>query len=351
MNIKHCRLPTGVMSIHDGGPYAKIISDRISPDDVRLTTMEVKLHRYALAELNTHRWLSRNAASSRAIPIAEMINRIKETPAYPIFWGKNQKGMQAAEKLDPISEKFAKSVWDMALERSIEAVELLSKKSVNLHKQTANRLIENFGFVTDVISFTSKDGVGIDNFFSQRCDPMAMPEFKAAADCIQDAFYLNEPIPIAYDDWALPYTDDRDWDDAWTMARETNINPLELMKKVSTARCARVSYLRQDVERPFLADVEMCENRLQAHNHPSPFEHVATPCKHMDVIEEIRLDNKNFFESQGLEVRCNKWGNFFGWEQYRKFQPNENRTKFIPNLPTLAHIADELREKYYGKTE
>jgi hypothetical protein len=54
----------------------KILADSISPDGVRLTTLEVVMPRIVLAEFNTHRMLSRNSASSRAIPIEKMIRMV-----------------------------------------------------------------------------------------------------------------------------------------------------------------------------------------------------------------------------------------------------------------------------------
>ncbi len=52
--------------------------------------------------------------------------------------------------------------------------------------------------------------------------------------------------------------------------------PIEDLKKISAARCARVSYLTHDGNRDIAKDVELCE-RLRADRHLSPFEHVATP--------------------------------------------------------------------------
>ena len=47
---------------------AKIISDSIGTYiNKRITTYELEFNRYVLAEFNTHRALSRNAASSRAL--------------------------------------------------------------------------------------------------------------------------------------------------------------------------------------------------------------------------------------------------------------------------------------------
>ena len=51
---------------------AKVIADSVCPKGVRMTTMEIEYPRFILAELNTHRMLSKNSASSRAIPVKSM---------------------------------------------------------------------------------------------------------------------------------------------------------------------------------------------------------------------------------------------------------------------------------------
>ena len=79
---------------------AKIIEDSESPDGVRLTTFEAEIPRIVLAEFNTHRVFSRNSASSRAIPVKKMIQRVLDDPYVPESWGKNQKGMQAGKDLE-----------------------------------------------------------------------------------------------------------------------------------------------------------------------------------------------------------------------------------------------------------
>src|SRR5574343_569748 len=81
---------------------AKIIKDSISPVGKRITTFELEYPRFVHSELMTHRVFSRNAASSRAIPIETMIKQVLENPAMPVWWGKNQAGMQAKEELDDV---------------------------------------------------------------------------------------------------------------------------------------------------------------------------------------------------------------------------------------------------------
>ncbi len=80
-------------------PSARVVADSISPSGVRLTTIEAKMHRYVLAEFNTHRVFSRNSASSRAIPVAKQIAAVQDDPALPLEWGANKPGMQAAAPL------------------------------------------------------------------------------------------------------------------------------------------------------------------------------------------------------------------------------------------------------------
>ena len=55
---------------------ASIVADSISPTDDRLTTVVLKYPRFIHSEVMTHRLFSRNAASSRAIPIEKMLDAL-----------------------------------------------------------------------------------------------------------------------------------------------------------------------------------------------------------------------------------------------------------------------------------
>ena len=59
---------------------AKILADSINTHDTRLITFEVTFPRCILAEFNTHRVLSRNSASSRAIPVEKQIAKVLADP-------------------------------------------------------------------------------------------------------------------------------------------------------------------------------------------------------------------------------------------------------------------------------
>jgi hypothetical protein len=313
---------------------AKVILDSISPDGTRLVTVEATFHRFILAELNTHRVFSRNAASSRAIPVERMLQRVTDDPAMPVKWGMNQAGMQAGDELTGSNLDNAATEWILARNDAVKHAHYLGTL-FSLHKQWTNRLIEPWQWCTDIITTTD-----FDNMFWQRCHKDAQPEFKALADAIQLAYYRSEPTPLQPGEWHLPYIKDVDWDDAGKMQ---DGNQLEILKQVSVARCARVSYLNHDGQRALPGDLRLF-NFLRGSGHWSPFEHVATPCDHQALIDNL---HKSFGEHSPIAAVCKLTGNFRrGFHQYRKDFKDENRTRFIPNLPELQDVAERLRIQY-----
>ncbi|QDB73542.1 thymidylate synthase [Escherichia phage vB_EcoM-ECP26] len=73
---------------------AKIIADSISEKGKRITTFELEYPRIIHSELMTHRVFSRNAMSSRAVPVGKMLQQIVENPAMPVRFGVNKRGME-----------------------------------------------------------------------------------------------------------------------------------------------------------------------------------------------------------------------------------------------------------------
>lgn len=304
-------------------PSAKIILDSITEQGHRLVTMEVVMHRFVLAEMNTHRAFSRNSASSRAIPFKKIFDRVDNSPALPWYWGKEQKGMQSGEELLATEQMACQGIWEEASKDALSKAWALH--TIGVHKSLVNRLLEPFMWHTAIISATEWD-----NFFWQRCDPDAQPEMKAVADEMQRAYYTSIPKQLVHGQWHMPYIQDRDWDDArqiltgdnTVMVSPTMYELTDMLKKVSVARCARVSYLTHDGERSLETDIGLFE-KLSVKLHPSPFEHVAKPI----VVPQG-------YETQGSGSQG--WsGNFHGWHQFRKDLPNENRQNFVPNLPDL----------------
>jgi thymidylate synthase ThyX len=274
------------------GSYAKVIADSVSLAGHRLTTMEVQCHRFVLAEFNTHRKFSRNSASSRAIPVAKQIARVIENPAFPLEWRAEQKGMQGGDIIEPVDDIVRQ--WEMAAQFAASSADVLS--SLGVHKSIVNRLLEPFMWHKIIVSSTEWE-----NFFSQRCSPLAQPEIRAVAEHMRDALNNSVPQQLRLDQWHAPYFD-WDGDDAYELddwldnnmpgyqtLRHTNPERrVQVFKshaaRVSAARCARVSYLTHDGQRSIDKDIELYR-RLRGANPPhwSPMEHPAQPRYFVDV--------------------------------------------------------------------
>lgn len=263
---------------------AKIIADSISPQGVRLTTMEVVIHRFVLSEFNTHRVFSRNSASSRAIPFHKQVDRVKRDIAVPVVWASEQKGMQGGDEVkNPLG---AKAAWRSARDDAVLWASQLD--ALGVHKSICNRILEPFMWHTIIVSSTEWE-----NFFTQRCSPLAQPEIRVAAEAMREALGAHQPEPTSYTGWHLPYIQDDEFN-------EFDVNTL---RKLSVARCARVSYLTHDGRREPSADLTLYDRLVMARPmHASPLEHVATP---VTVNSKIR-------------------GNFLGWKQWRQLVEDGN---------------------------
>lgn len=198
-----------------------------------------------------------------------MIERVLEFPAMPVEWGVNKAGMSASEALTAEQAEEAKAEWLRARDSAVAHVKELQK--FNVHKQIINRLLEPFMWHTVIISATEWD-----NFYTLRCAPNAQPEIQAAAGIMRNAMGASTPREVAIGQWHLPLVQD-----------DERSLPIEQQKKVSAARCARVSYLTHDGKRDVAKDIELCE-RLWRDRHLSPFEHVATPSADADFHANFR---------------------------------------------------------------
>lgn len=274
---------------------AKILADSVSPAGVRLTTFEVTFPRIVLAEFNTHRMFSRNSASSRAVPVKKMIERVEADPFVPDEFGKNKRGMQSEESLDDEANHRARECWDDARRFAVARARELAE--IGVHKQFANRLLEPFLWHTCIVSSTEWS-----NFFHLRCHKDAHPAIRKPAEIMRDLYQGDDPERIDYGEWHLPLIGPEDYDLAFEKGLTGGDSQalLMLMVKVSCARCARVSYLTHDGVRDLEKDLEL-HDRLLKSGHMSPFEHAAKP------MEDSTTEGPFAF-----------WGNFRGWTQYRK---------------------------------
>lgn len=241
----------------------------------RLTTMQLKFPRFIHAEFMSHRVLSRNASSSRAIPVQRLIEDVERDPAMPMYWGRNEPGMQASTELSEDEKRRAIAIWNDVRRDSIQYARFLAF-SCNAHKQIVNRLLEPFSHISVVVSSTKWQ-----NFFALRCHPAAQPEMRLLAEAMREARRASTPRVLAPGEWHLPYiTDDMRGRDS-----------LELCK-ISAARCARVSYLRHDgTPAPVEEDLTLFERLAHAKPpHASPLEHQARATSHYR-LDEVRKSN------------------------------------------------------------
>lgn len=272
---------------------AKILADSVNPAGDRLTTFEITYPRFVHSELLTHRMLSRNSASSRAMPISKMIERVKTDPVEPVWWGKNQSGMQAKEELDDVAKFDAKTYWHNARHTAIRYAECLAE--IGAHKQIVNRLLEPWMWITVIVSATDWW-----HFFNLRHHSDAQPEIAKIAGMMYDLYTTNEPQKLLPGEWHLPLIHLDDFDTPNYIGKPGD-PPILYFAWISAGRCARVSYLTHDGRRDMNADYELAQ-RLATNRpmHASPLEH---PAKCLD--SSVRI------------------GNYTGWLQLRKLDPAE----------------------------
>ena len=308
---------------------ATIIADSVSEHTgQRITTYELEYPRFILAELNTHRLLSRNSASSRAIPIEKMIEQVISNTATPIHWGLNQSGMQAKE--EQANTNACKEAWCNARDSAIHHAYQL--KNLGLHKQIVNRVLEPFQMMKTLVTATS-----FDNFFNLRCHPDAQPEIKQLADLMYQAMQESEPEVLYVAEWHTPYVHhDRDEYgnliyyvlNTDTTGTETDgyqyyqYLTSEEAIKVSCSCAAQVSYRKNDISiEKALAIYDKLVNSDPV--HASAFEHCATP-----IYNEKQNGVTGFFERPTFLEKIPLSGNFQNWVQYRQLIPNHDCKEF-----------------------
>lgn len=268
------------------GFSAKVVADSIGEHGVRLTTLQLRYPRMVHSEFMTHRAFSRNASSSRAIPVAKMIEQVRNEPAMPVHWGKNQPGMQAREELIGDARDQAYIQWLKAANDAADRAEKMMK--LGLHKQVANRILEPFQFISVIVTATDWD-----NFFELRDHKDADPNIKLLAFLMKKA--MGESAPVlrkpggTADAWHLVYITDEE--------RAEFLRDPRLLCKLSAARCARVSYLTHEGTIPTISkDLDLHDKLVGSRPlHASPTEHQA------EVMYGYPFPERNFR----------------GWTQYR----------------------------------
>ncbi|WLR90897.1 hypothetical protein [Shinella zoogloeoides] len=291
-----------------------------------IITIHARYPRFIHAEVMTHRVFSRNARSSRAVPVAKMLEEIRTSPVVPWHWGANQKGMQAGEPLpeeleyildgNVICKEPREAWWLRARNDAMAYAERYMRAGA--HKQIANRLLEPFMWIDTLITSTSWA-----NFLHLRDHDDAEPHFHDLAAMFREAISGAGYQTLEPGQWHLPYVDRETWDQLeayrlgaahlerkWINKKGSSLKAA-LALEVSTARCARISYS------PFDGDSSI-EKELIRHDllvrssplHASPAEHQATP--------DQRFVNAEGYATTGLAGNLGP-----GWIQYRKTLPGE----------------------------
>lgn len=349
---------------------AKIVADSITTTGDRLTTLEVVMPRYILAEFNTHRMLSKNSASSRAIPFSKMVKSVQENPFIPYAWQKDHKGMQGTEyetNLDNINSNI--SFWQDAQYEAITYAKLLNESN-NITKQLANRLLEPFMYHKVLVS-----GTEWENFFNLRCPQYVLTSKERPddgedliyqskknfikhnsfiidceywnnldwlkrnkgqadihmmflAEAIYDARNENTPNKLKEGEWHIPYGNDFDGLELNRIASKLSNGNIEFNEainqakcKISIARCARLSYktLGDNPVIDYEKDLQLYEV-LSKSGHWSPFEHIAKVMTNQEYISYLK-GNCEFDETNDRLILDEHTGwcrNFKGFIQYRE---------------------------------
>ena len=143
----------------------EIVGHSLSPQGDELISVLCTFPRIILAEVNTHRMLSKNTSSSRAIPFNKMVESVLNDPFIPIAWQKEHKGMQGSEYITKeVFIKEANANWLQARDYAVKQAKY-SNQTCQVTKQLCNRLLEPFMWTTMLITGSKE---GWDNFFKLR---------------------------------------------------------------------------------------------------------------------------------------------------------------------------------------
>ncbi|AHC56562.1 putative thymidilate synthase [Achromobacter phage JWDelta] len=295
---------------------ATVIADSISPQGIRLTTFELVYHRFIHSEFMTHRMISKNSASSRAIPTQKLLDQVRNDPMIPVHWGLNQKGMQADHEVSEEARQDAIDRWRWAAGQAADAAE--GMMAIGIHKQVANRPLEPYIAMRVIAT-----GTEWNNLFHLRLHKDAQPEFRELAQAMRIAREAATPTLLYPGMWHLPYITPKDTvavhnylkHGRITRNEPTSEEVLAVLRRISVARCARVSYNNQEGKPSVITEDLLLYERLvgSVPLHASPTEHQATP----DKLIELDNGDMDWMSSE-------KHGNLNGWIQYRKTLIGEN---------------------------
>lgn len=315
----------------------QVIKDAITANGKRIITFHAHYPRIIHAEVMTHRVFSRNARSSRAVPVKTIIQEVIDKPFIPWHWGKNQKGMQADQENnnrvflpEPYIEDYhiedyskieydsvdrsREDAWLWARDRAVEAAQGFA--DADYHKQIANRLLEPFSWIDTLITTTD-----LSNFYHLRDHKDAEPHFHDLASLINGAVNFSKPKRLKEGEWYLPYINQSDFVAAYDYlvqrqtAKVDEFQILAILQQISVARCARISYVPFDGNSSIEKEIERYNLLVGSEPlHASPAEHQAmADYAFLDANKEVGR-----YESEHLSGNLGP-----GFVQFRKTLKNE----------------------------
>lgn len=294
---------------------AKVVAHSSHPGCPDLITMELQYNRFIHSEFMTHREFSRNASSSRAIPVKRQLQMILDDIATPMVWGSNKPGMQAGDELTGAKLWLAKKLWNTSCYANVGFARMMNMLGV--HKQIVNRICEPYAHIKVLVTSTNWS-----NFLALRDHPDAQPEIRLLAKAVRKALENSVPYELPVNGWHLPYVDDMDYNSWLYVNKDKTVTEtfMQVALKLSVARSARLSYNGFDGLRDIEKDLELYEKLVGGYPlHASPAEHQASPMPKADIKFS---------------------GNLRGWVQYRKTLDNEAihdpdhwRKPEIPSVP------------------
>jgi hypothetical protein len=291
---------------------ANVVADSVSPEGVRLTTIEVEYPHAIHKDIMTHRAFSRNFQSFRAYPPEKVIEKIEQDPFIPEVFESRVVGMGQGDAI--YDQERALLRWMDHVDNSLRTARSLME--LDLAKAQVNFVLQDLTWIKGIITATEWD-----NFWALRLainpetdKPFARPEVYKIARLMKDAYDLSTPSPLESYEWHLPYIDVNDYkahysgtdDEFFFDDPQVGLRiDWEPLVKISVGRCARISYLTHDGKRDWEKDIALHDS-LRSNGHMSPFEHQAQPMHPATIMPEITYS-----------------GNLRGWNQYRKDIPGE----------------------------
>ena len=306
---------------------AKVIAhSKSSVNGKEIITFELEFPRLILAEFNTHNALSKNASSSRAIPVSKMIGQVRNSPAMPVRFGKKNKGMQDAGEHTDMVFKYSgyegctihytpEEAWEEAAKEAAEWADAFDE--AGYAKQICNRLIEPFQMMKVVMTATE-----LNNFIWLRDHPAADPTIEALAKAIKVAKDVSTHVVLKPGEWHVPYYSCGYWSEEENGKDHLGIS-LQDALTISASCCAQVSFrsLDDSIEKAYSVVQKLNLGGVDSEPvHASPLEHQATPMMYDSFcdIENGWEDGVTHMDRDG--TMCS--GNLKGFIQYRQLIPN-----------------------------